>query len=108
MERFVVIYGHGDYECSFTEVVPVEAESKEEIYCKLSEAAISTIAKIRTHGSSALEFELFGHKFNADHLTYHEGAITVDRPGGHLRQGELQFDEVEILTLDEWYARKDS
>jgi len=114
-------------------IVPIEAESVEEIYVKLSEMALASAKEYEQHNieryrllkinretgdETAYEkvktlrtdacFELFGRKFDAHDLTYRQEKLIEKKKGrAETIYGEREFAGVEILTLDEWFAEKD-
>ncbi len=135
MNRFVLKYTVGDgctYSCDI--VVPIEAESIEEIYVKLSEKALAVAKEYEEHEQERyrllrinretgdesayekvkalrdnMDFELFGRKFDAHDLTFKPTTRTPKKKGRtETVYGERQFDSsIVILTLDQWFADPD-
>lgn len=99
--RLVLIYSvSDDYTYSYDVVLPVEAESKEQLYCLLKDGSQKAHEERR-------ELKLFGHDFSPSDFWRQERLVKVDGKGRYREEWtERQvFLEPEILTVDEWFDR---
>lgn len=132
MNRFVLTYTFGSGMDWFDAVEPIEADSKEEIYVKLSEKAVEVWNEYQAHSDRrAVASKLFFSKSEkqktpADVKAYQEACaglrtdtefVLFDRKFDALnllvenpkfpKEREFDHHNVTIQTLDEWFAKKD-